>query len=270
MIAAAALLGASAYGEPTDTAKAGDSAIVRSEPVIKEIPLDSLPPGLALNAPYVIEIDSVVTDGASITDTVDILIDPHPAGLAAFSLKIATDHYGLDIVEILPGEFISACNWKMFSPRDVTVQTAPGVGGPAEVWQIVAIANTDPNGDTTVCYKLDRKASLARVVVMMSGFGSEVSAPLFFYWESCRDNVISDPSGSTVIISNAVVDRFPVTLATEPDAFPTRYGTPDECVSPRAKSMPQRRVVFINGGIEHRMSWGDSTTVDSAGDAVGP
>jgi len=219
--------------------------------------------------PYVVRIDSVVIDGVNISDTIDIMIDSFGSGIAGCALKVATDHYGLDIVEIIPGEFPTACRWKMFNARELSKPAAPGQTAPAELWQITALANTDPTADTAICYQLDHPATLARVVVMDVGVSMGFKAPLFFYWESCRDNVISDPSGSSVIISDSVVDRFPVELTTERNTFPTRYGTPDECISPRAQVPPQRRIRFVNGGIEYRSGWEETPVADSVTDSAG-
>lgn len=266
MIALAAFTTASAFAEPPDSTRVADTTTTATVSVETAPPVDSVPPTPL--PPYVIRIDSVTTDGGKLADTVDIFIDAYGSGIAAFSLKIATDYYGLDIIEILPGEFTTACKWKMFSPRELTLRSGSSAPGPAELWQITALANIDPNADTAVCYELDHPATLARLVVMMSGFSSEIAAPIFFYWESCRDNLVSDLAGASIIISDSVVDRLPITLATERNAFPTRYGTPDECVSTRARVAPQRRVVFINGGIEYRAMWGDSTMADSAADTT--
>jgi len=229
---------------------------------------DSLAPG-ALPS-YVIRIDSIAVDGANVTDTLDIVLAAYGSGLAGLSLKIATEYYGLDIIEILPGEFVSACRWSMFSARELPRTNLPARLSPTELWQITALAKTDPNGDTLACNQLDHPASFARVVVMTAGLTPGFKAPVFFYWESCRDNLISDPVGASVIVSESVTDRIPVELTTERAAFPTRYGTPEECVNPRARALPQRRVVFINGGITYGESTIDSTRQISSPDSARP
>jgi len=81
----------------------------------------------------------------------------------------------------------------------------------------------------------------------------DTTAGVFFYWESCRDNVVSDREGASILISDTVYDCFSITPDADPDQFPTRHGTPPECISPHAADPPRRLVEFHNGGVEFKL-----------------
>lgn len=200
----------------------------------------------------IISIDTLLVDDMTFDDSIDVIVETQGIEMAACQLKLAVASRYLDIVAILPGEMIDSCKWDMFKAR----QTTPvgQEGAPREIWQITAIAQGMSDKKAPVCYGLKRPAIFARLVV--SGAHSlnepDTTAAIFFYWESCRDNVISDRQGSSILISDTVLDRLPVSLETDRDKFPTRFGSLGKCVSHRAAEKPRRLVEFRNGGVRLR------------------
>ncbi len=199
----------------------------------------------------VVRIDRVLVEDMRLHDTLDLLVEAggfEPAGCA---LKLATHSPFIDIVEILPGELIDSCNWDLFRAR----QVAPPPTGPPELWQLTVLAQGVSGRKEPLCYRFDRPASLARLVVSSVHLGSvpDTAAAIFFYWESCRDNVISDRVGASILVSDSVYDYLPIPFDTERDQFPSRYGTPPECIRPGLANPPRRLIRFHNGGVEFRV-----------------
>jgi len=200
----------------------------------------------------VVTIDTLPVDGSTFNDTLDIIVETRGIELAACQFKLAVASGQLDIVAILPGEMIDSCRWDMFKARQSTPVEQDGA--PHEIWQITAIAQGISDKKVPVCYGLRRPATFARLVVSGTHPPDEPdsTAAIFFYWESCRDNVISDRQGSSILISDTVLDRVPVSFETEREQFPTRFGSLGKCVSHRAPNKPRRLLEFRNGGVWFR------------------
>jgi hypothetical protein len=109
--------------------------------------------------------------------------------------------------------------------------------------------------EAPVCFGFDRPVSLARLVVssLHVPIAPDTSVAVFFYWEACRDNVLSDKEGASILVSDSVINSYPITIETEPNQFPTCHGTPAECISPEVANVPRRLVDFQNGGVEFRL-----------------
>ncbi|MEW5796291.1 MAG: hypothetical protein AB1772_08000 [Candidatus Zixiibacteriota bacterium] len=246
---------ASPAAEQVDTTNT-DSA--RALLVAEPAPADS-----ASSAHIVMSIGTLTVENLSLSDTLDVIIDAHGVDPAGCQLKIAVDGSLIDIVKILPGELIDSCDWDMFDARPLT--RSDSAAGPREVWQIVALAQGASTQQAPKCYAFDRPATLAQVVLSSAHATNvnDTAAAIFFYWESCRDNVISDRQGASLLISDTVVDRITVAHETSESGFPTRRGTPDECVSPRAAAPPRRLVAFRNGGVVFKLAV-DTSDKDSA------
>jgi hypothetical protein len=196
-----------------------------------------------------ISIDTLTVSDMKLYDTLEIMLEVENVQPAGFVLKVATENGLIDILNILPGEIIDSCRWDLFNARQLPSED-PSVG-PAEVWQIVALAHKISDTKAPLCYGLKRPASLARLVVSSTPRANvpDTTVGIFFYWESCRDNALSDREGSSTLFSKSVEDRIPIFLNIRHATFPTRTGTPDECISSRASNPPLRAVVFKNGGV---------------------
>jgi len=211
----------------------------------------------------VIQISSLLIEDMKLDDTLDLIVETGEIEIGGVVLKIATANMAVHIVDILPGELIDSCGWEMFDARQVTSKDQ---SAPREVWQITTLAQGFSGKKKPVCFGFDRPAVLARLVVSSAHRPSvaDTTAEIFFYWESCRDNVISDRDGASVLISDTVLDVLPAICATEREVFPTRYGSPLICVSPRAKHPPRRLFEFRNGGVTFKFDGGPGAS-DSTG-----
>lgn len=199
-----------------------------------------------------LKIETVTVDDMSLDDTLDVTIDASGFDLAGFSLRIAVSAFQVDILEVLPGEVVDSCGWNMFTARPAV---SSGIQpSPHDVWQISGLARGMADTAGPPCYAFDRPATLARLVVSSSHLPSvaDTSAAVFFYWETCRDNVLSDTRGLSIMISDSVAFTVPVPLGTERERFPTVFGAPPECTSSRAHAAPRRVVDFASGGVIFR------------------
>jgi hypothetical protein len=211
-----------------------------------------------------ISIDTLTVSDMKLYDTLDVMLESENIQPAGFALKVATENGLIDILDILPGEIIDSCRWDLFNARQLPSDD-PSVG-PAEVWQIVALAHQVSGTKSPLCYGLKRPASLARLVVSSAHRANvpDTTIGIFFYWESCRDNAISDCEGSSTLFSKSLEDRVPIRLNLHHAAFPTRAGTPDQCISDRAANPPRRAIVFVNGGVVFKAALAPALP-DSAG-----
>lgn len=214
------------------------------------VPGDSVP---ETGSRCLVKIERVLVEDGELYDTLDILVESGGVDLAGCVLKLAIQNPYVDIIEILPGEIIDSCGWELFRAGEVEAQH-PALG-PLEIWQVTTLAQGITGRQQTICFGFDRPASLARVVVSSAHVPvvPDTNAAIFFFWESCRDNVISDREGESLLVSDTVCSSVPIALHTERDQFPTLFGTPSECISPRALAPPRRRVEFHNGGVEFQL-----------------
>lgn len=198
-------------------------------------------------------IDHLTIDNGQLYDTLDLYFESDRIDLAGYVLKLGLAGQLVGLIEILPGEIIDSCGWEMFRANRVTPQpAAPQI---SELWQITALAQMGMRPDGPICFGFDRPVSLARLVVssLHVPLAPDTSVAIFFYWESCRDNVLSDREGASILVSDTVANSCPITFETEREQFPTTHGTPPECISSRAANAPRRLVEFQNGGIEFRL-----------------
>lgn len=202
------------------------------------------------NSFYRISIGRETISDTTRVDTVSVTLKSFPYPLAAFDLKIGTDKSNVEIMQILPGFFHDSCRWEFFNARSVSVEREEGT--PTSLWQVVAISETIPDDTAPACYLIEGEVELVKIVVSIQKTNAAQTAPipLFFYWEDCTDNTISNQSGDTLALSSRIVDFYPVQLPDQADVFPTRMGTPRQCITPGKPNRPRRLIEFLNGGLE--------------------
>ncbi len=198
---------------------------------------------------YVLQIERLETTRRSLLDTLDVTLETFGHTVAAFGLKIGSTHPAVDIIGILPGALVDTCGWDFF--RADRVDTKSEANMPRTLWKAVALSKTTPDTTRPDCVGFRSKITIARLIVATppSARFTDTLAPLFFYWEDCRDNALSDASGQSLMFSSRVFDYLPVPLADKPDVFPTRLGTPTQCIKVNAVNPPRRTVEFHNGGV---------------------
>ncbi len=181
-------------------------------------------------------------------DTVSVTIQTRSTEVAGFDLKIGCDSRLVSIIEILPGEIPDSCDWEYFNSRDLYDPMDPQ--RPSSLWKIVALAKATPGPEPPACYGLDRRAGIVDLVLSYEpdAFATDTSVSLFFYWEDCRDNVISDKSATTALVSDKVYSYVGEALDAG-DGFPSRTGTPRQCVDMTKRNHARRIIDFHNGGV---------------------
>lgn len=190
--------------------------------------------------------------GRPVNDTLLVTLQTSKRTIAGFDLKIGLTSPYVRIVSILKGEVLDSCRWEYFSAKESPVRNDPG--SPRSVWQAVALAQSIGDPKKPQCYGFDREASILKIVLSNSHVLQmpETTAALFFWWEHCTDNVLSESSGEQLFMSLNVLDYYPVDVAETEGVFPNHKGALRQCVSPRAVNRPKRLVVFHNGGVEWR------------------
>jgi len=207
---------------------------------------------------FAVSMGRIVNNNKKLQDTLDVVVESFGNEFAGFVLKFGIDSRFLDILEILPGEIIDSCNWELFRPVRTSNEDRPEL--PAVIWKVTALAKWATGASVPLCYGLERPASLMRLVVSRAHVVQvpDTTVSIFFFWEDCRDNVLSGERGDILLISREVLDFYPVDLLTSRDIFPTRFGTPRQCVNPKYPNAPVRAINFHNGGVEFRLEMGDS------------
>jgi len=224
-----------------------------SAQVGETVPADTAADSVETEPRCIFRIDRLLISDGDLHDTLDIMVESAGFEMGGCLLKIGIRSSFVDIVEILPGEMIDSCGWHLFRADEVRSQNPESAS--VELWQITTLAQSFSGGKKPLCYRIDRPVSLARVVVSSVHVPvvPDTTAAVFFYWESCRDNVVSDRKGASILVSDTVYDCFSITPDADPDQFPTRHGTPPECISPHAAHAPRRLVEFYNGGVAFKL-----------------
>lgn len=247
-------LGATSFGQTA----AEDSA--------SQVPADSAGYMSEIASRYVVTIGRIkVTDG-ELFDTLDVVLDSKGAPIGGFDLKVGCDSPYLEIVEVLKGDIPDSCNWEFFQARRVRDLGQEGI--PSTLWKTTALAQFLPDSTSVPCFGLGRPASLIRLVVssLHVDLVPDTTAPIYFFWQLCADNVISSAEGTAMLVSKQVFDYYPVELEGKKDVFPTRFGTPQQCINPSLANGPVRKVEFHNGGVEFKLEV--DPEADSATDSL--
>lgn len=205
-------------------------------------------------ARYLIRIDRAEVTPLNVAETLDVTIQTFGWPYAACAFKVGTTSKYIDITAIERGEIIDTCKWEFF--RATRINTQGKDLYPHTLWSVVALAKFTADSSKPPCLGLNREASFMRLAVT-SAPNVEIkdsAASIFFFWEDCRDNTLSDATGATLLISRQVFDYYDTGKSSTARAFPTRNGTPDACINPQLKRHPQRKVEFHNGGLKFVVS----------------
>jgi hypothetical protein len=137
-------------------------------------------------------------------------------------------------------------------------------------WQAVGLAQMITKNAKPRCYGFEREAVILKLVVSNSHVlqMDEARIPIFFYWENCRDNVLSEQDGVKLFMSVNVLDYFPVEIQETEGVFPTHRGALHQCINPRSVNKPIRLIEFHNGGVEYRMRLKDTILEKGVSDST--
>ena len=198
---------------------------------------------------YKITIETESYFLGQLIDTIDISIESSGKPIGGVDIKIGFDSPALEILEIIPGEIPDSCGWKFFNTRDVSFKTS--AEAPIGVWQILAMAEFGGDTVSADCYGFDRKASIAKLVIHVDSSQIDLETDsmlqIFFYWQDCGDNTVTNISGDSLFLSANLADK-----KSAPRALPSRIGAPASCINPKAQNKPVRGVEFQSGGVRIR------------------
>jgi hypothetical protein len=210
---------------------------------------------------FIVRCDRVTVDDMQADDTLVVTLESRGKSIAGFDFKFGTDSRFITIADVLPGTVYDSCGWEYFHARQLDAKP----DRPASLWQVVALSKMTPDTTRPACLLTEGKVALLKIVVRNAHPGEPVpdtAAPIFFYWEGCTDNVLSDASGSSMLISDKVFDYLGSDVTGSSKLFPTRTGAAHQCIKPGAVNAPKRAIEFHNGGIRFALN---TDPLDSAG-----
>ena len=210
---------------------------------------------------FIVRCDRVTVDDMQADDTLAVTLESQRKSIAGFDFKFGTDSRFITIQDVLPGAVYDSCGWEYFRARQLDANPSR----PTSLWQVVALSKMTPDTSKPACLLTDGKVTLLKIVVRNARPGEPVpdtTAPIFFYWESCTDNVLSDASGSSMLISDKVFDYLGSEVTGSSKLFPTRTGAAHQCIKPGALNAPKRAIEFHNGGVRFALNTGP---IDSLG-----
>jgi len=256
------LLAGTAAGGPEDSLNADPLPAPPPAPAPPAEPAPVFPTSLQ------VAIEQVRVADIRLRDTLEVTLTAHGFPIAGYAFKIAVDDRRVQIVEVLPGALYDTCRWEYFTARPL--ETPGRENYPRLVWNAVALAQFIPDSTQPRCYTVEGEASLLRLVVSNEHLleTDDGIVPIYFFWENCGDNTLSDRSGNTLILSRRVIDYSGNPPDSAAGAFPNRTGAPRQCVDPAARNQPKRLIDFHNGAVEFRLDLTADTLArqpDSAG-----
>ena len=201
---------------------------------------------------FIVRVERLDIVNRKIHDTFDITLESFDTPVAGFDFKIAGNDPNLDIVSVLPGIVYDSCQWDYFSAK--RINTFGKDGWPLVLWHVVGLARSMPGASKPICFGFDREAPIFRLIVSNEHVLQmpETEAAIFFFWEKCTDNVVSGLSGAKLSVSSNVLDYFSVDLPSPENLFPTRKGTPSQCINLSRPNHPLRQIEFHNGGLSFK------------------
>ncbi len=205
-------------------------------------------------ARYLVRIERSEVMPLNVAETLDVTIQTFGWPYAACAFKVGTNSKYIDILDIQRGEIIDSCQWEYF--KATRIKTENKVQYPRSLWSVVALSKFSPDTTKPPCLGLDREATFMRLIVSSApNVGiRDTTASIFFFWEDCRDNTLSDATGATLLVSKQIFDYYDTRDAGTGRAFPTRNGTPDACINPQLVRHPERRIEFHSGGLKFVVS----------------
>ncbi|MFH2055193.1 MAG: hypothetical protein ABIJ61_04490, partial [bacterium] len=191
-----------------------------------------------------------------------------------FDFLIAYDASALTFMSADPGQLLEDCGWEYFTYR-YGVQGNCGDACPSGLLRIIAMADQNNGPNHPSCYgppdtDPHELAELKFYVTNDRTYNGQY-VPIYYFWDDCGDNSISDISGVWLYVDHAIYDFEGNLIWDEDDdlqfpesARPQWVGAPDDCLegTEPGKPEPLRALDFINGGIDVI----PSDSVDARGD----
>lgn len=183
--------------------------------------------------------------------------------LGGFDLLLAYDNSALSLQNVLPGNFITDCQWEYFTYRFGTNGNCTGAC-PTGLVKVVGLAETNNGNHHPLCFTNYPAQSGDSVLFTLHFLTSNNRTyacqyvPIEWYWTDCTDNALSNTRGDTLLISRNVYSYSgnvanPYDLISKlGESFPTKLGAQDTCDTHNKPGKPDtwRIVDFYNGGID--------------------
>jgi hypothetical protein len=194
----------------------------------------------------------------AVRDTIGISAFDLSSPIRSFRLALALAENSQTFLDVLPGTFITTCNWEFLAwkiDRTTPIEHSPA-NGPVEtaILEIDGAASTT-TGHMATCFQGSGDQELVKLVVAhapsTNGTNSPCSfVPFRFYWRSCRDNSLETMSGDTVIVASGVSEPNENTNSNPPGFLFPGYGAPGlECNASGAPAYLST-IVARNGGYD--------------------
>jgi len=212
--------------------------------------------------PFLVTIEKIHDSYVGQADSVDIFMlngnyENHEIG--GFDFLIQYDASALSLTAVVPGQFITDCEWEYFTYR----QGANGnCGGPCPtgIVRIVAIAEMNDGIHHPACFTngpgiSNQLATLHFLVANNATFECQY-APVRWIWYDCGDNGLSDVTGEQLYISRylwdfeTAVGDFAGSIADPNHGYPSLFGANYICDTISGKEEMIRWVDFVNGGVD--------------------
>jgi hypothetical protein len=192
---------------------------------------------------------------------ISITIENSDLAMGGFDLLIAYDASALTFIEATPGQLLEDCGWEYFTYR-FGMQGNCGDACPSGLLRIVAIADINNGSNHPGCfgppefgYDPFEMAEMKFYVTDDRTYQCQY-VPIYFFWDDCGDNAISNVSGDTLYLDRAIYD-FEGNLIwdeQDDDEYPEEVrtpsvGAPDYCLN-GYKVRPIRYIDFWNGGVD--------------------
>jgi hypothetical protein len=193
--------------------------------------------------------------------TISITHENNILEMGGFDFLIAYDASALTFTEATPGQLLEDCDWEYFTYR-YGIHGNCGDACPSGLLRIVAIADIDDGPHHPSCYGAPdcdphQIAELTFYVTNDRTFQCQF-VPIYFFWDDCGDNSVSNIAGDTLFIDSIIYD-FEENIIwdeSDDDQFPEDaripfVGAPDYCLNDDPeKPSPVRIICFINGGVD--------------------
>jgi hypothetical protein len=202
---------------------------------------------------------------------VALTFEDAPLEMGGFDFLIAYDATALTFMEATPGQLLEDCGWEHFSYR-YGVYGNCGDACPSGLLRIIAMAETNNGPSHPSCYGPPDddpyEVAIMKFYVTNDRTFECQYVPIYFFWDDCNDNAVSNINGDTLILDSKIYDFEEVLIWDEDDddQFPEDaripfVGAPDYCLE-GDKVSPIRCLEFIYGGVDIICS----DSIDARGD----
>jgi len=212
--------------------------------------------------PHLVEIGKIGNAflGQENSVSIDMVAgEQEQAGIGGFDLLLSYDARMLSLTSVVPGAFISDCEWEYFVYRYGRQSRCGDELCPTGTFRIVSIADINNGTHHPVCFAATpgERHELAKLQFLITNdatFECEF-ATIRWVWYDCGDNSIANVDGRQLYISRRVFDHdsdpedSTSSIADTTAEYPTMFGANYVCDTITGKHEIVRWIDFVNGGV---------------------